>query len=87
MQVRLVVGSQAPTEYRAQRWVYSWTLLIVNLIMVVVGRWRLSMLLLWLLPVTIVIYAVAIHGIPPLLLSPTVACPPHTGAAVNAASG
>mmetsp|Transcript_15436 Transcript_15436/g.44317 ORF Transcript_15436/g.44317 Transcript_15436/m.44317 type:complete len:90 (-) Transcript_15436:22-291(-) len=36
-----------------------WTLLIVNVIMIVVGRWRLSMLLLWLLPLTVVVYAVA----------------------------
>ena len=36
-----------------------WTLLIVNIIMIVVGRWRFSMLLLWLLPLTVVVYAVA----------------------------
>mmetsp|Transcript_25963 Transcript_25963/g.83361 ORF Transcript_25963/g.83361 Transcript_25963/m.83361 type:complete len:182 (+) Transcript_25963:1864-2409(+) len=59
-----------------------WTLLIVNIIMIVVGRWRFSMLLLWLLPLTVVVYAAAYHGIPPLLLSPVVACPPHTGPAM-----
>jgi len=82
LQVKLVLGSRVPVEVRSQRWVYMWTLLIVNIIMIVVGRWRFSMLLLWLLPLTVVVYAAAYHGIPPLLLSPVVACPPHTGPAM-----
>ena len=49
--------------------------------MVAVGCWRFSMLLLWLFPITILVYSIGANAIPACMHGLPV-CPPHTGPAV-----
>jgi hypothetical protein len=66
------------------QYVYLWTMLIVMLSIVVLCKWHLSLLYLWFIPATVLVYAIAAHTIPHCMQGIS-ACPPHTGAAVEMA--
>ena len=79
-----VAGKRAVREWYVMQYVYLWTMLVVMLLITILCKWRLSLLYLWLVPATVVVYAVAVHTIPYWMNGISV-CPPHTGAAVEMA--
>lgn len=79
-----VAGRRALREWYAMQYVYLWTMLIVMLCIIILCKWHLSLLYIWFIPATVLVYAIAVHTMP-YWMQGISACPPHTGAAVELA--
>lgn len=63
------------------QYVYLWVLVIDMLLIIILSKWKLSMLWLWIVPITVIVYAFVIHGMS-YCMNGIAVCPPHTGPAI-----
>ena len=76
-----VAGIRAKREWCSIHYLYLWVLAITVLLLIVLCKWRLSMLYLWFIPINVTIYGFVVHSLPYCLHGMAV-CPPHAGPAV-----
>lgn len=77
-------GARAQREWYVMQYVYLWVLLVDVLAIIILSKLRLSLLYLWIIPITIVTYCACFQAIPYCLNGPAV-CPLHTGPFISAA--